>query len=193
MRHTLPHFALAAALLLSAPALANGEERTIDTTPDTTPAAQLDLSRYLGLWHETARFDSIFERGLHAVTALYERMADDRIRVTNAGTAPDGQRYDVVGEARQVEGSTGGDLEVSFVPPYMAFFSDYRILYVTPDYSGALVSDEDGNMLWLLERDETSNPEVRERLLEEARQRGFDTSELIYDAALDSEAAIDSE
>ncbi len=67
------------------------------------------------------------------------------------------------------------------MPCYSLFFSDYRILFVTADYSGALVSDASGDMLWLLERSERSNPEVRQRLLEEARQRGFDTTELIFD------------
>ncbi len=150
---------------------------------NTTPAPELDLERYLGTWHETARIENLFERGLHAVTALYERMADGRIRVTNSGTAADGKRHDVVGMARPAENATGeGGLEVSFVPPYSHFFSDYRILYVTPDYSGALVSDADGNMLWLLERSEESQPQVRERLMEEARQRGFDTTDLLFDA-----------
>ncbi len=178
MTHRLSRLAITCTLLLFPSALTN--------EVDTTPAAELDLSRYLGTWHETARFDNIFERGLHAVSALYERLADGRLRVTNSGTAPDGHRYDVSGIARQQEGATGGDLEVSFVPPYMGFFSDYRILYVTPDYSGALVSDADGNSLWLLERNAESDPEVRQRLLEEARERGFDTTELIYDEELTS-------
>ncbi len=150
---------------------------------DTTPTKELDLSRYLGTWHETARLENFFERGLHAVTALYEKMADGHIRVTNSGTAADGVRHDVVGVARTAEGaSSPGDLEVSFVPPYSHFFSDYRILYVTPDYTGALVSDADGDNLWLLERSAPGNPSVRERLLDEARQRGFDVTELIYDS-----------
>ncbi len=181
MKHPFPTLALAAALLLSPACLA--------AEVDTTPAAELDLARYLGTWHETARFDNIFERGLKDVTALYERLSDGRIRVTNSGTAADGQRYDVVGEARQQQGATGGALEVSFVPPYLGFFSDYRILYVTPDYDGALVSDADGNMLWLLERQEQSNPGVRQRLLQEARQRGFDTAELLFDAEPAAESA----
>ncbi len=185
MTHRFPSLALACTLLLAPAALG----------ANTTPAAELDLERYLGTWHETARFDNIFERGLHAVTALYERLADGRIRVTNSGTSADGEHHDVIGMARQVEDSTGGDLEVSFVPPYMWLFSDYRILYVTPDYSGALVSDADGNMLWLLERDAESDPEVRARLLEEAENRGFDTSELIYDeepGVPASESEVDS-
>ncbi len=188
MNSSFSRISLCGTLLLSSFALAQ--------EPNTTPADELDLERYLGTWHETARFNNFFERGLHAVTALYERMADGRIRVTNSGTAADGVRHDATGVAQQQEGGTGGELEVSFVPPYNHFFSDYRVLYVTPDYSGALVSDADGDMLWLLERDEESDPGVRELLLEEAQRRGFDTSELIYDADMTdsaSEAEVDAE
>ncbi len=185
MKHPFLPLAATCALLLAPAALAN--------EVDTTPAAKLDLARYLGLWHETARFDNIFERGLQAVTALYEKMADGRIRVTNSGTAADGHRYDAVGMARQEEGATGGALEVTFVPPYMGFYSDYRILYVTPDYSGALVSDADGDNLWLLERGQESDPEVRQRLLEEAEKRGFDITELIYDTAPGADEASEAE
>ncbi len=191
MKHPFSPFALCSTLLLSA--------SVCTAAIDTTPTRELELGRYLGTWHETARLDNIFERGLHAVTALYERMADGRIRVTNSGTSADGERRNVMGVARQQEnGSGGGDLEVTFVPPYTGFYSDYRILYVTPDYSGALVSDADGSMLWLLERDAESRPEVRERLLQEAQQRGFDTTELIYDEAAPasgdkaSEAKVDT-
>ncbi len=189
MKHALPFLALGSLLLSS---LAPAAE------VNTTPARKLDLARYLGTWHETARLDHFFERGLHAVTALYERMADGRVRVTNSGTAADGVQHDAMGVAQAQEGNNEGALEVSFVPPYSDFYSDYRILYVTPDYSGALVSDADGSMLWLLERNSPSDPEVRELLLQEAQERGFDTSELIYDAdmapdAPPSESEIDAE
>ncbi len=193
MTRIFPGLALTCALLLSPAAVA--------AEVNTTPARELDLARYLGAWHETARFDNIFERGLHAVTALYERLEDGRIRVTNSGTAEDGHRYDAIGMARQQEGAAPGGLEISFVPPYTGFFSDYRILYVTPDYSGALVSDAEGDQLWILERSETGDPAVLQRLLQEAEQRGFDTSELIYDSDMpasedegeDSEAEVDTE
>ncbi len=161
---------------------------------DTTPANDFDLSRYLGNWHETARIENFFERGLHDVTALYEMLADGSIRVTNAGTAADGKRHEAVGKARRQQGERAGALEVSFVPPYSQFFSDYRILYVTPDYSGALVSDSEGDRLWLLERSSESDPEVQQELLREAEQRGFDTAKLIYpDEEADKAAASESE
>ncbi len=185
MKHCFFTLAATCALLVAPASFAD------DT--NTTPTKNFDLARYLGLWHETARYDNLFERGLHAVTALYELQEDGRIRVTNSGTAADGERHDTVGMAQQQGASDEGNLEVSFVPPYTAFFSDYRVLYVTPDYSGALVSDADGSNLWLLERHSPSNPEVRERLLHEAQQRGFDTSELLYDSELESEAAVKSE
>ncbi len=191
MKHLIPTLAVACSLLGTTAAHADGA--------DTTPADKVDLERYLGEWHEAARFDNIFERGLHAVSALYEKLEDGTLRVTNTGTARDGQQHEAIGKARRQEGEAEGALEVSFVPPYTSFFSDYRILYVTPDYSGALVSDADGDNLWLLERSEGGDPDVLDELLQEAERRGFDTGELIYSSPRDdadeagSEAEINAE
>lgn len=38
---------------------------------DVTPVTNFDLNRYLGTWHEVARLDHSFERGLSDVTATY--------------------------------------------------------------------------------------------------------------------------
>ncbi len=147
--------------------------------PDTTPASEFDLQRYQGIWHEQARFDIIFERGLTDITALYEILPDGTVRVTNSGTDAEGKRHSVTGRARVAESGNPADLLVSFIPPFTLFESSYRVLYVTPDYGGALVSDADGRYLWLLERSPKGTPEVTERLMQEAAKRGFDLTKLI--------------
>ncbi len=185
MNHYVPTLALAG-LLLGAP-------EALAAEADTTPTNTLDLSRYLGEWHETARFDNVFERGLHDVTALYEKLADGTLRVINRGTDEDGDSREAVGLARHQEGEPAGALEVTFVPPYTHFFSDYRILYVTPDYSGALVSDAEGDNLWVLERSNQSDPYVLDELLFEAEKRGFDTDNLIYGNATGHEGYSEAE
>ena len=47
-------------------------------------ASDVDLDRYLGLWHEFARYENWFERGAKAVTAEYSRRPDGLIRIVNA-------------------------------------------------------------------------------------------------------------
>ena len=50
-----------------------------------TPVQPFELKRYLGEWHEIARLDHRFERGLTEVTANYSMRDDGGVRVINHG------------------------------------------------------------------------------------------------------------
>ena len=52
---------------------------------DSSPVEKFDLSRYLGVWFEIARFDHSFERGLDNVTAEYLMRDDGKVDVINSG------------------------------------------------------------------------------------------------------------
>ncbi len=52
---------------------------------DLEPVKHFDLKRYLGLWHEVARMDHYFERGLTDVAAEYILKEDGTIKVENSG------------------------------------------------------------------------------------------------------------
>ena len=63
MKSLIP-LALAAFLF---PGLVIAQNKTFDNSP----LPSLDISRYLGLWYEIARFDHSFERDMDNVTAEY--------------------------------------------------------------------------------------------------------------------------
>ena len=48
------------------------------------PAKPVDLTRYLGLWYEFARYENGFEKDCEAVTATYSQRDDGMIAVRNA-------------------------------------------------------------------------------------------------------------
>ncbi len=50
-----------------------------------TPVQPFELNRYLGEWHEIARLDHSFERGLTQVTANYSLNPDGSVKVLNRG------------------------------------------------------------------------------------------------------------
>ena len=50
-----------------------------------TPVTGFEADRYLGKWHEIARLDHVFERGLDHVTADYAKRPDGAITVLNRG------------------------------------------------------------------------------------------------------------
>lgn len=141
-----------------------------------------DPKRYLGTWYEIARFDYRFERGLYAVTAEYTQRPDGKIRVVNSGRrgSPDGPTASAEGKAKlgaPKDPVRPGFLKVSFFGP---FYSPYYILALDPDYQYALVAGKRHKTLWILSRQPQLSQETTQKLLEVARQQGFDTSKLRF-------------
>ena len=123
---------------------------------DLEPVRDLDLKRYLGLWHEIARMDHRFERGLTDVTAEYTLKEDGTIRVENSGwNIRKGKRSKIIGRAKTT--SVPGLLRVSF---FWKFYSDYRVLMLDPDYQWVLVGSDNSKYLWILSREESLPKEI---------------------------------
>ncbi len=145
---------------------------------DESTVTDFDLRRYLGKWYEIARFDHSFERGLSHVTAEYSLRDDGKVRVLNSGNNSDGERTYAQGKAKLVNNDNQynrGELEVAF---FLNFYAPYRILALGEEYEYALVSSG-SDYLWILSREPTLEPRVLQMLLDEAYNRGFDTSALI--------------
>ncbi len=112
---------------------------------NVTPVSPFDLQRYLGQWHEIARLDHRFERGLTQVSAT-------SVKVLNRGFSEENQQWDEAeGVAKFVGPVNEGRLKVSFFGP---FYGAYNIAKLAPDYSMALVVGPDLSYAWLLARSE---------------------------------------
>src|SRR5574344_1745990 len=100
------------------------KSRSKDNQPvDIKTVDKFELSRYLGVWHEIARYNHRFERGLRNVKAEYTIRDDGRIKVVNTGMdEQSGRKKEVVGKAKTT--AVSGLLRVSF---FWIFYSDYRI------------------------------------------------------------------
>lgn len=144
---------------------------------DTTPQANVSLSRYQGRWYEQARYENWFEEGMEQVYTDYSPGPDGSLNVMNSGRNETGHFKQASGRAFPVK---DGILEVSFVWPYWWFGAPYHILYVDKDYQAALVSGDDEDYLWLLTRERNPKPEIIKKLKQEAERRGFDTSKLRF-------------
>ena len=144
---------------------------------DNSTIPYFDLSRYLGTWYEIARFDHSFERGMDNVVAEYQLRDDGHVRVINSGWK--GGKYKwAEGKAKQPDPKGDpANLKVSF---FLFFYSPYRIMMLDDDYQVALVGSKSPKYLWILSRTPELSPEIIEVVLEEAQERGYDTSQLIW-------------
>ena len=122
--------------------------------PDgVTPVTPFALERYLGEWHEIARLDHRFERGLTDVTANYSLREDGGVKVINRGfNAEDNAWEQAEGKAYFVGDSNTGALKVSFFGP---FYGSYNVARLNDDYSMALVIGPSLDYAWLLSRSKT--------------------------------------
>ena len=143
------------------------------------PVTGFELQRYLGTWHEIARLDHSFERGLSKVTAEYSLREDGGVRVLNRGYDATQDRWkQAQGKAYFVGPPDVAHLKVSFFGP---FYGSYVVFDLDrADYQYAFVSGPTTDYLWLLARTTTVDAHVKERFVAMAEERGFDTRRLIW-------------
>ncbi|MBO5663765.1 MAG: lipocalin family protein, partial [Bacteroidales bacterium] len=68
-------------------------------------------------------------------------------------------------------------LRVSFFGP---FYSDYRVLYIDPNYQYVLVGSKSPKYLWILSRKPQMDVTSKYLLVNEAAMRGYDVDKLIW-------------
>ncbi|MDD2863551.1 MAG: lipocalin family protein [Methylococcales bacterium] len=142
------------------------------------PIDHFNAQKYLGTWHEIARLDHSFERGLINISANYSLRDDGGIKVLNRGYSPEKKEWnEAEGKAYFVQSPNDGYLKVSFFEP---FYGSYIIFDLDENYRYSLISGPDKSYFWLLARDKKIDEAVKTKLVSKAAALGFDTSKLIY-------------
>jgi len=143
------------------------------------PVNNFKLERYLGEWHEIARLDHSFERGLSRVTANYSMRSDGGVRVINRGYSEESNSWkEAEGKAYFVDTEDLGYLKVSFFGP---FYGAYIVFELDHDnYQYSLVSGPNKSYLWILSRSPKMNEDKKSFLIKKATELGFDTNKLIF-------------
>lgn len=173
--------ALMAALVLSA--------CSTPRTPDgIQPVTGFDVNRYTGHWHEVARIDHSFERGLTQASAHYSRNADGTVKVVNRGYDPVRKEWkEAEGTATFMGDPARAALKVSFFGP---FYGGYNVVALDENYQWALVVGSSTDYVWILSRTPSLPADVREHLLERASAMGIDTRRLLWAAPAAASAPL---
>jgi Bacterial lipocalin len=139
---------------------------------------QLDKAKYLGKWHEIARMDFVFEKGLINTSAEYSLTEKGTIRVVNRGFDPKHNKWKKAeGTARFRSGKENGELEVSFFWP---FYAEYNVIAIDSDYRYALVVGKSVKYMWILSREQTIPDEIKNEYVSMARSIGINTEKLVW-------------
>lgn len=149
------------------------------TVPDGLQSVRgFDLARYAGVWHEIARLDHSFERGLSNVSATYTVQPDGSVQVRNRGYSQQRQDWQqAIGKAQFIGEPTQGSLKVSFFGP---FYGGYHIIALDKGYRWSLVVGPDRSYFWILARDRHLSTALRGELLDRAAAAGIPIDKLIW-------------
>jgi len=146
--------------------------------PDgVTPVKGFQLDHYLGTWYEIARLDHSFERGLSDVTATYQLRTDGGIDVLNKGYESEKKSWrDAKGRAYFLGSPDMASLKVSFFGP---FYGGYHVMALDSEYRWAMIAGPSHKYFWILARQPDLPDDVLDKLLQTARNAGFDLNDLI--------------
>ena len=136
----------------------------------------LDINRYLGTWHEVARYPFFFQRGCTQSKAEYVKLAKDRISVVNT-CRRSGRIVTAKGDAIV---SGPGKLRVAF-SKLLPIRADYWVLYIDKTYSTAVVGSPNRRVGWILSRSQNRSHKSLEPALAALRRNGYDLSRLEFE------------
>ena len=143
----------------------------------------LDLPRYMGTWHEIAKYPNRFQaQCTGATSATYELLPTGRVRVTNRCRVAGGGLDEAVGEARRVGPEGSPVLQVRFAPAWLswldAVWGDYWVVDLDADYRLVAVAEPRREYLWILSRTPVVDEAAMNALLQRLQGLGFDTGRL---------------
>jgi apolipoprotein D and lipocalin family protein len=158
MRHARRARRLVATLAVAGGlALATAGSAGAASTPPVVPVAHLDLTSYLGSWHQVAAIPAIYELPCAKdSTANYSLNTDGSVKVYNTCTTWINTTYSVTGKAVVRDATTDAQLEVSFLNllGQQIFFNsvNYVVIALDPAYRYAVVASPDHSSAFVLSR-----------------------------------------
>ncbi len=168
----LPLMTIPFAMLASGCASAPG-----DTLPPPALVSHVDLPRFMGDWYVIANIPTFLEKGAHNAKDSYKLDTDGTILTTFSFNADAAE-----GPAKHYE-SRGYVLDTAsnavwgqqYVWPFKA---DYRISYLSPDYSEVVITRLKRDYVWIMARTPTIPQADLARLKLFVQSQGYPADQL---------------
>lgn len=142
------------------------------------PVAHIDLSRYMGRWYVIAQIPTRAERGGHNEVETYSMNKDGsvctwyRLRPGSFAAA-----VKLIHSTAVVVPGTG-DAEWS-VHLYWLLRLQYKVGWLSPDYSQVMVVRDKRDYLWYMARSPQVPDADYQAMLDRARKMGYDVSKVV--------------
>jgi apolipoprotein D and lipocalin family protein len=164
------------AVILGVLFAAHSAEAGPRTTAPSTAVESVDLRRHSGTWYEIARYANRFQRDCQSdTTAECTLRKDGKVQVVKF-LPPEGQKsYD-----GSWYGQSGGQEQQRRVEGdlLLAFYGDYWVIGLSPDYPYAIVGEPKREYLWTLSRMPKLDEGTYNEALEQIRAASCDPDKL---------------
>lgn len=151
------------------------------TAPENLPPLALvphvDLPRFMGDWYVIANIPTFLEKGAHNAKDSYRLEPDGTIATTfsfNADAA-DGPAKHYGSRGYVLDASSNAVWGQQYIWPIKA---DYRISYLSTDYTETVVTREKRDYVWIMARTPTIPADDLARLKQFVQSQGYDAGKL---------------
>ena len=139
--------------------------------------AKVDVPRFMGDWYVIANIPTFLEKGAHNAKDTYTLAEDGTIPTTFSFNADafNGPRKSYTSKGFVVEGSGGAVWGQQYIWPIKA---DYRIAYLSSDYSQTVIARDKRDYVWIMARTPTISQADLDKLIAFVGTQGYDTSKI---------------
>ena len=142
-----------------------------------TLVPQVDLPRFMGDWYVIANIPTFLEKGAHNAKDSYRLDPDGTIPTTFSFNADafDGPLKSYGSRGFIVDGGKNAVWGQQYIWPFKA---DYRIAYLSADYTQVVIAREKRDYVWIMARTPTIPEADYQRLAAFVGTQGYDASKL---------------
>ena len=142
------------------------------------PVPYVDDEKFSGLWYEIARTYNSYEKDCVAASVEYTKTDSLEYIVNNRcfDTTMDGDLIEYNGTAESLDEKGVSKIALTY---FWIFTSEYKIVYLSDDYSSAVMVDEQMEHVWIMNRTPFMQKEKLDTIVSFLSQY-MDTKKLIY-------------
>jgi apolipoprotein D and lipocalin family protein len=145
--------------------------------PPILTAKQVDIQRFMGKWYVIANIPTFIETGAHNAVESYKLNEDGTVATTFTFRQDsfEGEQkiYHPTGYIEDTQSNAIWGMQ--FIWP---FKSDFRIVYVSDDYSQTIIGRIKRDYVWIMARTPSISDADYERLLKLLNDQGYDTTKI---------------
>ena len=145
--------------------------------PPIRTESSVDIQRFMGDWYVIANIPTWIEKGAHNAIESYQLNEDCSVATTFSFYKDgfDGKKKSYHPTGFITDQTSNAIWGMQFIWP---FKSDFRIVYVSPDYSKTIIGRIKRDYVWIMAREPQISDAEYDELVQLIAQQGYDVSKM---------------